>query len=362
MAQRLGWGREETPVDVEPAPLGTGSPSPARRIAILIGVLAIAAMGLAYAYDRAGADHFYPGTRIGGATVGSLTAEEAEAVLHERYVVPLRKHVTLRAPEFKKKSTPWKMGMRVEVSDAARDALVRQQSEPIFVRLWHRATGDGTNVRIRPTVDDEVFEKFLRKTYKKINQDPQDARLDVSRDELEVIPHKLGRKVDKKAAEAAVFAALTARDKEVEIPAKVVQPELRTEAFKRVILISTGSNRLVLYKNGKVAKKYGVATGTGGYPTPHGQFRITAKRMNPTWYNPNSDWSRGMPAFIPPGPNNPLGTRALNLNVSGIRIHGTPDAGSIGTNASHGCIRMRMHEAEDLFDRVEVGTPVLIVS
>ena len=110
-----------------------------------------------------------------------------------------------------------------------------------------------------------------------------------------------------------------------------------------------------------MSKQYRVATGTGGYPTPHGQFHITAKRLNPTWYNPNSDWSRGMPAFIGPGPSNPLGTRAMNLNASGIRIHGTPDSGSIGTNASHGCIRMQMHEAEDLFERVEVGTPVLVI-
>jgi lipoprotein-anchoring transpeptidase ErfK/SrfK len=68
-----------------------------------------------------------------------------------------------------------------------------------------------------------------------------------------------------------------------------------------------------------------------------------------------------MPAFIGPGPGNPLGTRAMNLSASGIRIHGTPDAGSIGGPASHGCIRMLIHDAEELFDAVDVGTPVMIV-
>jgi lipoprotein-anchoring transpeptidase ErfK/SrfK len=158
-----------------------------------------------------------------------------------------------------------------------------------------------------------------------------------------------------------IFSALTQNEPVVEIPVDIVKPELETKDFKQVILISTTRNRLALYKNGELVKKYGVATGTGGYPTPRGQWHITQKRMNPTWYNPNSDWSRGMPAFIGPGPSNPLGTRALNLNASGIRIHGTPDAGSIGTNASHGCIRMHMRDVEELFEKVEVGTPVLII-
>jgi lipoprotein-anchoring transpeptidase ErfK/SrfK len=332
-----------------------------RKVAILIGALFVAALALAYGYDRVSAEHFYPGTRIGSVGVGSLTADEAEAKLHERYVVPLRQRMTLSAPEFETTSTPWEMGMRVDVSDAARDALVSQQAEPIVVRLWHRVAGDPTNVKIRPQVDDGAFGRFLSRTFRRINQEPEDARLDVSRDELDIIPHKLGRTVDKRAAEGAIFSALTSGHDEVEIPVKVVQPELRTEAFDRVLLISTSANRLVFYRDGKVAKTYGVATGTGGYPTPHGQWRITAKRMNPTWYNPNSEWSQGMPAFIPPGPRNPLGTRALNLSASGIRIHGTPDSWSIGTNASHGCIRMHMRDVEELFEQVEVGTPVLIV-
>jgi lipoprotein-anchoring transpeptidase ErfK/SrfK len=147
----------------------------------------------------------------------------------------------------------------------------------------------------------------------------------------------------------------------VDLPVKVKQPALLTESFDTAIIISTSANVLKLYGKGELRKTYKVATGTGGYPTPHGQFRITAKRLNPTWYNPYADWSRGMPAFIPPGPNNPLGTRALNLNASGIRIHGTPDDASIGTNASHGCIRMHMHEVEELFGKVNVGTPVLVI-
>ena len=68
-----------------------------------------------------------------------------------------------------------------------------------------------------------------------------------------------------------------------------------------------------------------------------------------------------MPASIPPGPSNPLGTRALNINAPGIRIHGTSNLASLGTAASHGCIRMSIADSEYLFERVDVGTPVIII-
>jgi lipoprotein-anchoring transpeptidase ErfK/SrfK len=65
---------------------------------------------------------------------------------------------------------------------------------------------------------------------------------------------------------------------------------------------------------------------------------------------------------VPPGPGNPLGTRWMGLSAPGVGIHGTPDAASIGYSASHGCIRMRIPEAEWLFRHVELGTPIFIVA
>ena len=65
--------------------------------------------------------------------------------------------------------------------------------------------------------------------------------------------------------------------------------------------------------------------------------------------------------LLPPGPGNPLGTRAMYLNAPGIRIHGTYDDASIGTYASHGCVRMHIPDAEWMFNTVDIGTPVLII-
>jgi lipoprotein-anchoring transpeptidase ErfK/SrfK len=358
----LRVGRRRPSADLE---AGSEAALPlASKVAILVGVLVVAGSVASYGYERLSSSQFYPGTRIGGVLIGSRETAEAEALLRERFVRPLHRPMTIRAADFQTEASPWKMGMRVDVQDIVRDALVRQQARPIPQRMWLRAFGDASPVRFTPVVDEKVFHVFLKKTFSRVDQDPVDAWLEVveGKIKLRVHPHQLGRKVNEKKAERLVFDAMMRGASKVDVPVEVRQPELRTEDFQRVILVSTSANMLKLYRDGELVKKYAVATGTGGYPTPHGQFRITAKRVNPTWYNPHAPWSMDMPPFIPPGPNNPLGTRALNLSASGIRIHGTPDDGSIGSNASHGCIRMHIKDAEELFEKAEVGMPVLIVS
>jgi len=151
-------------------------------------------------------------------------------------------------------------------------------------------------------------------------------------------------------------------DRQVTLPVVHPQAAVKSSAFSLVILVRTGENRLYLYKDGQVARSYAVATGRPQFPTPTGQFKVVGKLVNPTWRNPHSDWSASMPETIGPGPSNPLGTHALALSASGILIHETPDVGSIGSNASHGCIRMRGGDEIDLFGQVPTGTTVVIVN
>jgi lipoprotein-anchoring transpeptidase ErfK/SrfK len=125
------------------------------------------------------------------------------------------------------------------------------------------------------------------------------------------------------------------------------------------VRIDRAKHKLYLYKEGKLVKTYSVAVGMKAYPTPTGYFSIIVKEKNPTWNPPNSAWAKGQTA-IGPGPNNPLGTRWMGLSADSVGIHGTPNPETIGTSASHGCIRMRISDAEDLFDRVVVGTQVEI--
>ena len=142
----------------------------------------------------------------------------------------------------------------------------------------------------------------------------------------------------------------------------VVKPDVTRFNFKPVVVIRRGSHRLYLYKGAhmRFRASFGVAVGQPIYPTPVGKFTIVTMQRNPWWYPPDTAWAAGA-SPIPPGPGNPLGTRWMGLSASGVGIHGTPDAASIGYSASHGCIRMRIPDAEWLFERVEVGSTVFIV-
>jgi hypothetical protein len=127
------------------------------------------------------------------------------------------------------------------------------------------------------------------------------------------------------------------------------------------IKIDISERKLYHYDEGKLVKTYAVAVGQPRYPTPRGDYYIIVKEYNPTWNPPPSPWAEGLEP-VPPGPGNPLGTRWMGLSAPAVGIHGTYASGSIGTAASHGCIRMRIRDVEELFERVYVGTPVQIVS
>ena len=118
----------------------------------------------------------------------------------------------------------------------------------------------------------------------------------------------------------------------------------------RRIVVSLPDRKLAVLEDDRVLKVYGTAVGAPVSPSPQGDFTIVARVTGPTWY------TRGR--TVPPGKSNPLGTRWLGLSVKGYGIHGTNRPSSIGHNASHGCIRMRNQDVEELFEMVAVGDRV----
>ena len=130
-------------------------------------------------------------------------------------------------------------------------------------------------------------------------------------------------------------------------------------ALSGQIIVDLGDLQLYLYRDGKLVRSYPVAVGQPAYPTPTGTYAVVNMQMNPTWLPPNSDWAKDAKP-IPPGATNPLGTRWIGTSAPGVGIHGTPDDASIGTYASHGCIRMHIPDVEDLYARVVIGMPVII--
>jgi len=139
----------------------------------------------------------------------------------------------------------------------------------------------------------------------------------------------------------------------------VFGPNTRT-AFVGKIVVKLSKFRVSVVRDGKVIASFPIAHGTARYPTPTGNFKIVNKQSDPTWTPPpDSSWAKGL-GPIPPGPGNPLGTRWMGTSAPYVGLHGTPAAGSIGRRASHGCIRMRIPDAEALYEEVVVGMPVQI--
>ena len=156
-----------------------------------------------------------------------------------------------------------------------------------------------------------------------------------------------------------VFEAVKAFQAKMDLPADgIARPALLARAGSKIVVVEH-EFKLYLYLGGKLAKTYPVAVGQPEYPTPTGDFVITEKVENPTWTPPNSPWAAGLEP-IAPGPYNPLGTRWIGTTAPLVGIHGTPSDWSIGSAASHGCIRMHISDVEDLFPHVTVGMPLEI--
>jgi lipoprotein-anchoring transpeptidase ErfK/SrfK len=122
------------------------------------------------------------------------------------------------------------------------------------------------------------------------------------------------------------------------------------QAATRRVVVSIPDRKLALMESGRVVRIFPTAVGAPKSPSPAGSFTILNRITDPTWYTKGK--------IVPPGKANPLGTRWLGLSVKGYGIHGTNIPSSIGRNASHGCIRMRNRDVEQLFELVSVGDVV----
>jgi lipoprotein-anchoring transpeptidase ErfK/SrfK len=194
----------------------------------------------------------------------------------------------------------------------------------------------------------------------------QEARWEFKRTRPVLRLGKPGSAPNRKAVVEQIRRALSLpalRAQQDVIPLAPVETEATLAKLGYVVVISKPSRVLSLYApvkgKAKIVRTYRVAVGAPSFPTPTGRFTIVDKQVNPWWYPPSSDWAKGEEP-VPPGPGNPLGTRWMGLDREDVGIHGTPDSGSIGGYASHGCVRMLIRQAEALYSLVDVGTPVII--
>lgn len=287
-----------------------------------------------------------PGVTVGGVRVGGLMSEAARTRVEAAFGRPLRL-------EFRDKQwriSPRYLGASATIDDAVSDAL---RAAP-----W-------TRVRLEVAAAQPRIRRYVGRLDRLFSRDAVDtAVVGVANRRPKFREAKTGLAVERDAMAEALTRALRTNQRRtpIELIVSEVQPKVTPATFGPVLIIFRGSNKLALFDGPKHVRTFGVATGSSQYPTPLGSYSIATKQLNPWWIPPpDSDWAKDKKP-VPPGPGNPLGTRWMGLTAPLVGIHGTPDAASIGYSASHGCIRMRVPEAESLFEQVSVGTPVLIVA
>jgi lipoprotein-anchoring transpeptidase ErfK/SrfK len=332
-------------------------------VVLLLAAMLGAASAWAIQYDNRTIDVLPSDTVIGGVNVGGLRYQAAVDKVRAQLEAPLHQPIHVDADGFQADTTAWDMGLQLDVPAAVRKAMAPNHEGNVYQRAWRRFQGnDHRNVALMPDWTSGQSASLLEQAKKAVAIAPQNARLDTSTGFVKVTPDREGRVLDTERAKVMLTQGVQRGDKQIHLPVVHPKAAVQQDAFASIILVRTGENKLYLYKNGQVSKTYDVATGRPEFPTPTGQFRVVSKQTNPIWHNPHSSWSTSMPETIGPGPTNPLGTHALALSAAGILIHETPDVGSIGTSASHGCIRMRGGDELDLFNQVSNGTTVVILN
>jgi lipoprotein-anchoring transpeptidase ErfK/SrfK len=285
------------------------------------------------------------GVEVGGVDIGGLISVQAEAELARHVGQPIRIFHRTRVWRV----SPRRLGASAAIADAMERAL---RARP------------GSSVPLEIRVNRSAVRRYVKRLNRQFAQPAKDAEL-IGLSEIltpSFTEARTGRRVDQAEMVRRLIRAIrsTYRGMQLQLAVEPVPPTVTPADFGSIVVIRRGSNRLYLYDGSALVRTFVVATGQAEYPTPLGEFEIVVKEENPTWTPPDSDWAQGL-LPVPPGPGNPLGTRWMGLSAYAVGIHGTPDPASLGYSASHGCIRMAISEAEWLFERVDVGTPVYIV-
>jgi len=334
-------------------------------LAVLLGIMGLGAAGVAYAtydYSSEYEGKFLPGVTVAGIDMTGMTSDEALKAVQTEIEPQLDRVVTVRFKNREWTTTPRELGAHGNAQamvDAALAASERASfMDKVGIRFLDNRLDFERDVAI--TYPSRGARELVKKIAGKVDAEPVEAELDYSTGWVEITESEIGTKVNQDKSSRRLRRALRGGGDQVDVAFKTTKPEVTSDAFGQVLLVRHGERKLYLYENGKITASWTVAVGQPSYPTPTGEYEVTELRYMPTWINPALDgWGSDMPAEIAPGTGNPLGVRAINWSASGIRFHGTENLSSLGTAASHGCVRMSNEDVVELYDRIKVGAAIV---
>jgi lipoprotein-anchoring transpeptidase ErfK/SrfK len=340
---------------------------------VLAGVvlLLVVLAGGVYLYDHSRRDLIASGVRIDGVPVGGLHEAAARTKVEREVVSRLNQHVTVRAGSQKWTLRAQQAHVSVDVANMVSQAVSVSREGSIFSRTARGLFGGSVkrNIPLVVSYSHQAVRALTAKIRAGVNRAPQDASVQPTATGLGTTPGKVGLIVNSDALGARIDSALAGATKSrtVSVPTRVVQPQVTTAQlaakYPAYIVVDRNTFRLHFYEHLKLAKTFEIAVGMEGLETPAGLHKIEWEQVNPPWYVPKKAWAGSLAGtVVPPGPADPLKARFMSFD-GGAGIHGIDPSeySSIGHDASHGCVRMRIPDVIDLYSHSPVGTPVYII-
>jgi hypothetical protein len=324
-----------------------------RRLALLVALPACLLVLSAPASGQAPGPRIKPGISTVGIDLSGLTVPEAAARLDQLLAPRYQGDLILGAA-----GRPWPLTM---AEAKLKLDSVRTAKRALYAKAGVTAVNPAL-VHSRAAVRD-----FVERVAARVRKAPRNATIRITIRHIFRAHSRSGRGLPVKATRAAIDAALDdpAAPRTVHMRLTRVAPKVTfgslARVYNTVLTIDRPHFKLRLFKRLKFRKSYPIAVGMAGLDTPAGRYAIQSKQVNPAWHVPNAAWAGSLAGQVIPGgaPNNPLKARWLGI-ANGVGIHGTAEDWSIGTRASHGCIRMHVSDVIDLYPRVPIGAPVLI--
>jgi lipoprotein-anchoring transpeptidase ErfK/SrfK len=342
-----------------------------RRAIAIVTVLVAAVLlvaGGAYAYDASRSDLIAEGVTVDGIDVGGMRASEARVVVRRALLDPLSRPVVAHHDGRRFTLTAERAGIGVDIDGSVDRALDASREGDLLSRAWRGVTGGEvrTDVDAETTYDKGAITRLVKRIQRRIDEPAVDATVNLEQGDVTPHPSQAGLRVRAALLKRQITRRLLSRghSRQVKVRTAVVDPDVTTEEladrYPAVLIVDRANFTLKFYKRLKLAETYGIAVGQVGLETPAGLYNIQNKAINPAWHVPDSDWAGKLAGtVVPPGPENPIKARWMGI-YDGAGIHGTDADYSIGTAASHGCIRMRIPDVVELYDQVPVNAPVYI--
>jgi hypothetical protein len=336
--------------------------------ALIAALLLVLVVGGAYAYDSSQKDQIAEGVTIGGVDVGGLDEEEAAALVRRKLLAPLQGSLRVTFRKRRWELPGEKLNVRANLGAAVEEAVEDSQEGGLPGRLVRYVSGGEVDESITPDIVyfEPAINRFVREIAEDVNREPQNADVEASGASLNVVAGKDGLKLRDNLLEKELKAVVLSANAPEAIVARahsVASEVTKDEVAARYptyLTLDRSSFTLRLWKNLELAKTYTVAVGAEGFATPEGLYQIESMEENPVWNVPESDWAGSLAGqTIPPGPENPIKARWMGI-FEGAGIHGTEETSSLGTAASHGCVRMSIPDVEELYEEVEIGTPIYL--